>query len=831
VRGCAFRSVEEPGAPTKAARVFSMNQLVLVILVQSVCFLASWALVYLFARRVRIGHWLLSLIILVGLNWASFRVLTGAGATPSPLFWLPVLVVILGVVAFTDSWNVFGQAAFSSTLLLSFYFMAYVVALTASVHLGLPSLVFSLVLLILQAFALLLLGTGSYEILDVLCRIRWRHIHRPDPTGDWFPRVSLHVPAYNEPPDMVIETLDSLSRLDYPNYEVIVVDDNTTDPALWKPVEEHCRKLGFKFFHLEDWPGFKSGALNFALRETDPAAEIVGVVDSDYVVEPEYLRSCLGFFRESDVAFVQTPQDYRDVEPQDRYATACYHAYLYFFKISMASRNEHNGIIFAGTMGLIRTSVLQELGGWDEWCITEDAELSLRILDRGLRGFYVDRSFGRGLMPLNFEGLKKQRFRWAFGGMQILRRHWGTLMPWAHLSDPSHRLTPAQKWDYLMGGLQWLNDPVTVGFTMLLLLGTGSLLVAHSLFIQPLAPAVLYVPLLFVFMGVTRFMWALRSRVRCTMGQAASAFAILLGLTWVVTLACSLGLFKKQGVFLRTSKKRTATDRWHPVRIVSHEITLGALCGASAVALSWGLPAAPHVWLMVGLLFWQFLIYVSAPLSSFWGYQSEMHSLHPQYAAASRTTGLRPQMITDRPVVLRLAGALCIALLLFGMAVRLAPDDERLFRTNPNRIPFLPADLMATHPETQVKATLYLEEQAALRGSVERALALWEPNGIVRDANYTPADSSDDRIWSGREGIRQRYVEEFAQHRYLSLAHTSASVVIEGNRAVVVNDLRAELRSGRGVQFVFLAKGDRWIFHRSPEGWRIAELTVNRAPR
>src|SRR2546428_10345 len=83
-----------------------------------------------------------------------------------------------------------------------------------------------------------------------------------------------------EPPEMVIETLDSLARLDYSNYEVIVIDDNTADERLWRPVEAHCRKLGFKFFHLENWPGFKSGALNFALTKTDPYAEIVGVVDS-----------------------------------------------------------------------------------------------------------------------------------------------------------------------------------------------------------------------------------------------------------------------------------------------------------------------------------------------------------------------------------------------------------------------------------------------------------------------------------------------------------------------------------------------------------------------
>src|SRR5205823_3742389 len=131
------------------------------------------------------------------------------------------------------------------------------------------------------------------------------------------------------------------------------------------------------------------------------------------------------------------------------------------------SRNERNSIIFAGTMGLLRRSVLQKLGGWNEWCITEDAETSLRILKAGYSGLYVARSFGRGIMPLTFASLKSQRFRWCFGGMQILRRHWRELMPW-HRS-PENRLSIGQRLDYLFSGLQWFNDLVNLAFTVVLL--------------------------------------------------------------------------------------------------------------------------------------------------------------------------------------------------------------------------------------------------------------------------------------------------------------------------------------------------------------------------
>src|SRR5438876_5185773 len=141
-------------------------------------------------------------------------------------------------------------------------------------------------------------------------------------------------------------------------------------------------------------------------RILDDRAEIVGVIDADYLVDPSYLQSLAGYFAEPNVAFVQTPQDYRGYQG-DTYLTACYDAYRYFFATTMPSRNQRNSIIFAGTMGLLRRSVLEDLGGWNEWCITEDSELSLRMLKAGYEGIYVPRSYGYGIMPLTFAVLKR----------------------------------------------------------------------------------------------------------------------------------------------------------------------------------------------------------------------------------------------------------------------------------------------------------------------------------------------------------------------------------------------------------------------------------------
>jgi len=210
--------------------------------------------------------------------------------------------------------------------------------------------------------------------------------------------------------------------MDYGNFEVLVLDNNTKDEALWKPLEKRCAELGprFRFFHLDNWPGFKAGALNFGLKQTDPRAEVVGVVDADYVVSPDWLSCLIPHFDAADVAVVQAPQAHRDWETQP-FRRMCNWEFDGFFRIGMHHRNERNALIQHGTMTLVRRIALEEVGGWSEWCICEDTELGLRLIEKGYDTRYVDHILGRGLTPADFPAIKSQRFRWAFGAMQILK--------------------------------------------------------------------------------------------------------------------------------------------------------------------------------------------------------------------------------------------------------------------------------------------------------------------------------------------------------------------------------------------------------------------------
>src|SRR5512143_935110 len=222
---------------------------------QTIAFMMAWAAAFFFGQSLRRSHWLLSILYTAALEAAALGLLFLVHEPgPGNPGWIVLAVIAVLVIALTESWNAIGQGALAATISLSAVFIVHIVGVTVSSHLGPVSLVFSAVLLGLQGFALLLLCASSYEILDVLCRARWTT--RNEPAGSvpgYAPRVSIHVPAYNEPPDMVKETLDALARLDYPNYEVIVIDDNTTDEKLWRPIEAHCKALGFRFYHLENW--------------------------------------------------------------------------------------------------------------------------------------------------------------------------------------------------------------------------------------------------------------------------------------------------------------------------------------------------------------------------------------------------------------------------------------------------------------------------------------------------------------------------------------------------------------------------------------------------
>jgi exo-beta-1,3-glucanase (GH17 family)/cellulose synthase/poly-beta-1,6-N-acetylglucosamine synthase-like glycosyltransferase len=428
------------------------------------------------------------------------------------------------------------------------------------------------------------------------------------------PKVSIHVPAYNEPADMMIETLDALARLNYPDFEVLVIDNNTRDEAVWRPVQIHCEKLGerFRFFHVAPLSGFKAGALNYALERTHPEAEIIAAIDSDYQVEPNWLSDLVGAFENPKMAIVQSPQDYRDHD-DNAFKSMCFAEYRGFFEIGMVTRNERNAIIQHGTMTLVRRSVLEEVGGWGEWCITEDAELGLRIFEAGYEAMYLSYSYGRGLMPDTFIDYKKQRFRWAYGAMQILRRHTRDLF-----SARGSRLTNGQRYHFLAGWLPWVADGFNLVFNFAAIAWTIAMIMSPT---QIDAPLVMFsvLPLsLFVF-KLSKMIYLYRSRVKANLRQTIAAAIAGLALSHTVGIATLRGLFTDDMPFVRTPKCARPSAVLQALTAVREELLmLVSLC--LAVAMLNMIPrefSSPdlRIWGIVMLI--QAIPYAAAVLVSF----------------------------------------------------------------------------------------------------------------------------------------------------------------------------------------------------------------------
>lgn len=466
--------------------------------------------------------------------------------------------------------------------------------------------------------AAVLLSHG-FEFGEMLFKKKWRRRFLPLPphAADQQPFVSVHLACYNEPPEMVIATIDSLAKMNYQNFEVLILDNNTRDEALWKPLEKRCAELGprFRFFHLANWPGFKAGALNYGLKVTDPRAEVVGVVDADYVVDPEWLSGLIPHFDKTDVAVVQAPQAHRDWERQP-FKRMCNWEFDGFFRIGMHHRNERNALIQHGTMTLVRRLALEEVGGWSEWCICEDTELGLRLIEKGYDTRYVDHILGRGLTPSGFAAIKSQRFRWAFGAMQILKAHLPQMIGRSNLNL-------AQRYHFLTGWFAWLGDALQLVFAF------GSLAWTLGILLFPKAFGLPVTALAMPILGFMAFKAALgpilyRRTMDCPWKDILGASILSVGLAHAIARGVFAGLVKKKGVFVVTPKgwhSGGALAFFSPIReevgmliaLLMGAITLVAQRGADNLETQ----------LWVGILCLQCIPYVAAILCQVAAYMPE----------------------------------------------------------------------------------------------------------------------------------------------------------------------------------------------------------------
>jgi poly-beta-1,6-N-acetyl-D-glucosamine synthase len=256
-----------------------------------------------------------------------------------------------------------------------------------------------------------------------------------DGRGTYLPPVSIILPAYNE--GAVIDSaISSLLALDYPRYEIIVVDDGSADDTAEKAsrYEGDFDSVRVRVYSKSN--GGKASALNLGLRMA--AYPFVLTMDGDSILAPATLRESMHHFLREDVAAVAGNVKVGNrINMLTRLQALEYVEGLNIPRRAQAAVRAVN--IVPGPVGIFRREVVLQLGGYESDTFAEDTDLTLKLLSRGWRVVYEERAVAFTEAPENLLDLMKQRYRWTRGILQALAKYRGTV--WTRHGDPAVRIS------------------------------------------------------------------------------------------------------------------------------------------------------------------------------------------------------------------------------------------------------------------------------------------------------------------------------------------------------------------------------------------------------
>jgi cellulose synthase/poly-beta-1,6-N-acetylglucosamine synthase-like glycosyltransferase len=272
----------------------------------------------------------------------------------------------------------------------------------------------------LAIYNLTLLPVVFFSILFLLMAILNIFMDRPEKNQRTkvlknFPFVTVQLPVYNDP--VAVKCIENCLQFDYPKnrYEVIILDDST-DQKTQKLMRRYARNNpGFvKYIHRENRTGYKPGALQAAMPYVK--GEIIAIFDSDFLPAKDFLKKIVAPFEDPKVAVVQSRQGFinKDVNLISRFAA---YLLLVHHVMLMPVYNKLNTVFFCGTAGAIRKKVIDEVGGWKINSLTEDTDLSIRILSKGYKNVYL-KFETPSEVPVTLEGFIVQQLRWTFGNIR-----------------------------------------------------------------------------------------------------------------------------------------------------------------------------------------------------------------------------------------------------------------------------------------------------------------------------------------------------------------------------------------------------------------------------
>lgn len=297
----------------------------------------------------------------------------------------------------------------------------------------------------------------------------WRLTVRQSPPPQDGITVDVFIPTYNEPVSLVRKTLLAAINMSYPHETWLLDDGNRPE------MQELATRLGARYIARAENVHAKAGNLNNAMKHS--TGEFIAIFDADHAPQKNFLLKILGYFSDNQVAFVQTPQDFFNLDSYmhrtRKSERKIWSEQSLFFSVILRGRDYWNAAFFCGSCGILRRSMLEEIGGFATETVTEDIHTSVRLHKLGYRSIYHCESLAYGIAPATVSPFLKQRIRWGQGNMQVLMRE-NILF--------TRKLTWAQKVNYLASIMTWFDGwqkgifyatPVIVLFTGVLPINTG----------------------------------------------------------------------------------------------------------------------------------------------------------------------------------------------------------------------------------------------------------------------------------------------------------------------------------------------------------------------
>lgn len=266
------------------------------------------------------------------------------------------------------------------------------------------------------------------------------------------PNVVCLVACFNEPLEVLENTIAAMVAMDYANKEVVILDDSTKED-IRQGVRDLAAKYGASYRQRTNRRGYKAGAINDYLRTTD--APYVGIFDADGLPAHNMLRDLVPIIEENPrLAFVQTPQYYANTDVSN-VALAASRQQAVFYEYICEGKSYSRSAFCCGTNVIFRRDALLAIGGFDETSVTEDFMTSLALHVKGYDSSYYNQVYAYSMAPETMASYFTQQSRWAFGSVGGM---WKVLK--AMITKPG-ALSLGQWWEYFLSTtyywVGWVN--------------------------------------------------------------------------------------------------------------------------------------------------------------------------------------------------------------------------------------------------------------------------------------------------------------------------------------------------------------------------------------